>query len=187
MKSRSALLILPFHTDLTNISELNELVEVCSDTSTAIHTLSFVSVYLPKCHRRVYLSDAALLAWHALLPYCEQATALTENRRKQWIKKSLRSWLMNVCGSLIKEESNGLLDIGESEVLKNIGILRHSIGLQALWRHNHSLDDVSFIRAMTGNIVQHRDHEKEALSHQYWLAYESSPHIHQASYFDCVD
>lgn len=160
-----ALLLIAFHTDLTNISELNELVEVCSDTSTAIHTLSFVSVYLPKCHRRVYLSDAALLAWHALLPYCEQATALTENRRKQWIKKSLRSWLMNVCGSLIKEESNGLLDIGESEVLKNIGILRHSIGLQALWRHNHSLDDVSFIRAMTGNIVQHRDHEKEALSH----------------------
>ncbi|MGO2510066.1 MAG: tyrosine-type recombinase/integrase [Vibrio hibernica] len=152
------LLMVAYKTGLTKLNELYELMVVHHDTAASIADLAVISVYLPTSHRRLYLHGTSLLAWKSLLPLCASVKTLTESKLNKWIKSALNLWVASACDSVNKEILDGYLAPKESAVLKSIGLLHHSVGLQELWRHNHALDEVSFIRAMTGQIIKHHDY-----------------------------
>ncbi|MFH0264261.1 tyrosine-type recombinase/integrase [Vibrio rumoiensis] len=157
------LLMVAYKTGLTKLNELYELVRVHHDTATSIADLAVVSVYLPTCHRRLYLHGTSLLAWKSLLPLCASVKTLTESKLNKWIKSVLNLWVVCACESRSEEIFAGDLAATESAVLKSIGLLHHSVGLQELWRYNHALDEVSFIRAMTGKVIKHHDYSDSQL------------------------
>ena len=162
------LLMVAYKTGLTKLNELYELMMVHHDTAASIADLAVISVYLPTCHRRLYLHGTSLLAWKSLLPLCASVKTLTESKLNKWVKSALNLWVVSACGSVNNEILDGHFATKESAVLKSIGLLHHSVGLQNLWRYNHALDEVSFIRAMTGQIVKHHDYrDSQLIEHKY--------------------
>lgn len=122
----------------------------CTSTDSRPSDEFWVTAYLPALHRRVYLRQEAILALHRARA---QVQAWPPRQRQKQVRLAVLAWRDHWSTEVSGHLRQAIASLSASELLRYIGFLDNSVGVEHLWSQNSALDHATFIRSFIGTCI----------------------------------
>ncbi|MGZ9899865.1 tyrosine-type recombinase/integrase [Shewanella gaetbuli] len=152
------LLVVIFKSGITQWNEVKSLIQLNDKDWIVVNgQYPLISTLLVENQRRVYLFDEAILAMHKVSVTFNK---LTSTQREKKLNDALVEWKAyaeHVCRHDISEI---LRHMSIHSLIKYISFFDRSAGLSHLWSMHTPIENHTFIRAFSGDLLQYTKKEK---------------------------